>query len=83
MDALGEAATLESMSICDDNQLRTADGEGGVDLTDANTPKASTGTPTVDKENEGAQRAGAEHRSLVVGDILFGAQASNQYGPHA
>ena len=66
------------MSISDDNELRTADGEGGVELTDANMLKAFNGPPTVDKENEGAQRAGAEHRSWALGAILFGAQASNQ-----
>ena len=78
MDPLNDAAMLETMAISDPCELGTAGGPADVDLTDSDLPKAAAGVSMGDKENEGVQRAGADHRSLVVGDILFGAQASNQ-----
>ena len=78
MDPLNDAAMLETMAISDPCELGTAGGPADVDLTDSDLPKAAAGVSMGDKEKEGVQRAGADHRSLVVGDIVFGAQASNQ-----
>ena len=72
MDALVDAAMLEVMAISDDEQLGTAGGEPAVDLADSDLMKAAVDVSAVDKENEGAQRAGADHRSAALGAALFG-----------
>ena len=78
MDALIDAAMLESMAISDPCELGTAGGPAGVDVTDSNPPKVAADVSTLDKENDGAQRARADHRSSALGDIFFGTQPSIQ-----
>ena len=78
MDALANATTLEAMVISDPCKLGTAGGPAGVDVTDSNPPKVAADVSTLDKENDGAQRARADHRSSALGDIFFGTQPSIQ-----
>ena len=77
MDVLANAhyaPTLESMAISDPDELGTDGGASDVDRAASNLPKAKVGVSAVDKKDEGAQRAGDEHRSAALGAMLFGTQ---------
>ena len=77
MDALINATILENMAISVDNENATADGGLCVDLADTMMQCDDDGATTVDKENEGAQRAASANRSAAVGAILFANQPPN------
>ena len=77
MDELANVTMLESMAISDNDELITAGGETGVDLTDSDVTKAAGSVSSVDKENEGDQRAGAAARSAAVGAVFFGMPPRN------
>ena len=63
MDELAAATPLESMATSDSGELATANGEPGVNLSDASVQKVADSAFSVDKENQGDQRGGSEARS--------------------
>ena len=66
IDALFDAAMLESMAISDPTKLITAGGATSVDHTCSVLTKDGDVDMAVDNECNGAQRAGSHHRSLAL-----------------
>ena len=77
MDAPDDVPMLEAIAISDVHEIVTADGGAGVNLADSRLPKEAGRVSTVNKENNGAQRADQHPRSSALGAILFGMQQSN------
>jgi len=77
MDAPDDVPMLEAIAISDVHEIVTADGGAGVNLADSRLPKEAGRVSTVNKENNGAQRADQHPRSSALGAILFGMRQSN------